>query len=44
VQALTARIAALEARLKEPPKTADNSGLPPSKCPSWNMLSLQNWL
>ena len=31
VQALTARVAELEARLKQPPKTPDNSGLPPSK-------------
>src|ERR687886_1953470 len=30
VQALTARVAELEARLKEPPKTPDNSSLPPS--------------
>jgi transposase len=36
VQALTARIAALEARLKQPPKTPDNSGLPPSKGPKAN--------
>ncbi|MFL5336865.1 MAG: IS66 family transposase, partial [Geminicoccaceae bacterium] len=31
VQALTARVAELEARLKEPAKTPGNSGLPPSK-------------
>src|SRR3954468_6294182 len=31
VQALTVRVAELEARLKEPPKTPGNSGLPPSK-------------
>ena len=31
VQALTARVAGLEARLKEPAKTPGNSGLPPSK-------------
>ena len=31
VQALTARVAELEARLNEPPKTPDNSSLPPSK-------------
>jgi transposase len=31
VQALTARVAALEARLNEPPKTPGNSSLPPSK-------------
>jgi transposase len=31
VQALTARVAELEARLKAPPKTPDNSSLPPSK-------------
>ena len=31
VQALTARVAELEARLGAPPKTPDNSGLPPSK-------------
>ncbi len=31
VQSLTARVAALEARLGEPSKTPDNSSLPPSK-------------
>ena len=31
VQALTARVAGLEARLSDPPKTPDNSGIPPSK-------------
>src|SRR4051812_10904727 len=31
VQSLTARVAALEARLSQPPKTPDNSSLPPSK-------------
>jgi transposase len=31
IAALTARIADLEARLTNPPKTPDNSGLPPSK-------------
>src|SRR4051812_7405981 len=31
VQALTARVAELEARLNEPTKTPSNSGLPPSK-------------
>ena len=31
VQALTARIVALEARLSDPPKTSDNSSTPPSK-------------
>ena len=31
VQALTARVADLEARLGQPPKTPDNSSLPPSK-------------
>lgn len=31
VQSLTARVAALEARLDEPGKTPDNSSLPPSK-------------
>lgn len=31
VQALTARVAELEARLGAPPKTPDNSSLPPSK-------------
>lgn len=31
VQSLTARVAALETRLNEPPKTPDNSSLPPSK-------------
>ena len=31
VQALTARVAALEARLGTPPKTPDNSSVPPSK-------------
>ena len=31
VQALTARVAELEARLNEPPKTPGNSSLPPSK-------------
>ena len=31
VQALTARVVELEARLKEPAKTADNSSLPPSQ-------------
>src|SRR5918911_1230353 len=36
VQALTARVAELEARLKQPPKTPDNSGLPPSKGPKAN--------
>src|SRR3954447_9390152 len=36
VQALTVRIAELEARLKQPPKTPDNSGLPPSKGPKAN--------
>ena len=31
VQSLTARVAALEAKLNEPSKTPDNSSLPPSK-------------
>jgi transposase len=31
VQTLTARVAELEARLSQPPKTPDNSSLPPSK-------------
>ena len=31
VQALTARVAELEVRLSEPPKTPSNSSLPPSK-------------
>jgi transposase len=31
ILALTARVAALEARLAAPPKTPDNSSLPPSK-------------
>ena len=31
VQALTARVAALEAKLNEPPKTPGNSSVPPSK-------------
>ena len=31
VQALTARVAELEARLGAPPKTPDNSSLPPSQ-------------
>ena len=31
VQSLTARVAALEARLGEPGKTPDNSSLPPSR-------------
>jgi transposase len=31
VQALTARVAELEAKLSEPPKTPDNSSTPPSK-------------
>ena len=31
VKALTARVAALEARLNEPAKTSGNSSLPPSK-------------
>ncbi len=31
VEALTARVAELEAKLNEPPKTPDNSSLPPSK-------------
>jgi len=31
VQALTARVAALEAELGMPPKTPDNSSVPPSK-------------
>ena len=31
VQALTARVAELEARLSDPAKTPDNSGIPPSK-------------
>ena len=31
VQSLTARVAALEARMGEPSKTPDNSNLPPSK-------------
>jgi transposase len=31
VQALTARVSELEARLNEPPKTPDNSSVPPSK-------------
>ena len=31
VQDLTARVAVLEAKLNEPPKTPDNSSLPPSK-------------
>ncbi len=30
VAALTARVAELEAKLNEPPKTPDNSSLPPS--------------
>ena len=30
VEALTARVAELEAKLNEPPKTPDNSSLPPS--------------
>ena len=30
VEALTARVAELESKLKEPPKTPDNSSLPPS--------------
>ena len=33
VQSLTARVAALEARLGEPSKTPDISSLPPSKGP-----------
>jgi transposase len=32
VQALTARVAELEAKLGVPPKTPDNSSLPPSQC------------
>jgi len=31
VQALAAQVAALEAKLGEPPKTPDNSSLPPSQ-------------
>ena len=31
VQSLTARVAELEARLNQPPKTSGNSSLPPSK-------------
>jgi len=31
VQTLVARVAELEAKLGEPPKTPDNSSLPPSK-------------
>ena len=31
VEVLTARVAELEAKLGEPPKTPDNSSLPPSK-------------
>ena len=31
VQNLTARVAVLDAKLNEPPKTPDNSSLPPSK-------------
>ena len=31
VQALTARVGVLEARLSDPPKTPDNSSTPPSK-------------
>jgi transposase len=31
VQALTARVAALEAKLSDPPKNSDNSSLPPSR-------------
>ena len=31
VQALTARVAELEAKLDVPPKTPDNSSLPPSR-------------
>ena len=31
VEALTARVAELEAKLNEPPKTPDNSSLPPSQ-------------
>ena len=31
VQALTARVAALEAKLRLPPKTPDNSSVPPSR-------------
>ncbi|MDQ2763811.1 MAG: DUF6444 domain-containing protein [Pseudomonadota bacterium] len=34
VQALTVRVAELEARLGAPPKTPDNSSLPPSKARS----------
>jgi transposase len=36
VQALTARVAELEAKLKEPAKTAGNSSLPPSQGPKAN--------
>jgi transposase len=36
VQALTTCAAALEAKLSEPPKTPDNSGIPPSKGPKAN--------
>jgi transposase len=38
VQNLTARVAVLEAKLNEPPKTPDNSGLPPSKGQKPNKL------
>jgi len=38
VQGLTARVAALEARLGEPSKTPDNSSLPPSKGQKPNQL------
>jgi hypothetical protein len=34
VQALTARVAALEAKLELPPKTPDNSSLPPLRIPT----------
>src|SRR5512135_1061152 len=36
VEALTARVAGLEAKLKEPAKTSDNSSVPPSKGPKAN--------
>jgi transposase len=38
VQSLTARVALLEAKLNQPPKTPDNSSLPPSKGQKPNKL------
>ncbi len=43
VGALTARVAELEAKLGLPPKTPDNSSLPPSKGQRLRLRRLQRW-